>query len=79
MDLGFGHFLTHFHVLASLETVKQMSKFMCHLKTDMSKEVGAFTTGKAPCSPDEIARFYWAVLASIPEFKIVERAEAAKK
>jgi len=30
----------HFHLLASFETVKQMSKFMCHLKTNLSKEIG---------------------------------------
>ncbi|MEM9553451.1 MAG: transposase [Acidobacteriota bacterium] len=31
---------THFHLLASFDTVEQMAKFMCHLKTNLSKEVG---------------------------------------
>ena len=30
----------HFHLLLSFETVEQMSRFMCHLKTNISKEVG---------------------------------------
>ncbi len=39
---------THFHILASFETVKQMSKFMCHLKTNMSKEVGRLHHWEGP-------------------------------
>ena len=30
----------HFHLLASFETVEQMARFACHLKTNLSKEVG---------------------------------------
>ena len=29
----------HLHLLATFETVDQMSKFMCHLKTNLSKEI----------------------------------------
>ncbi|MEM9556723.1 MAG: hypothetical protein AAGC60_20860 [Acidobacteriota bacterium] len=31
---------THFHLYASFDTVEQMAGFMCHLKTNLSKEVG---------------------------------------
>lgn len=38
----------HFHILATFETVEQMSKFMCHLKTNLSKEIRRFHGWKGP-------------------------------
>ena len=29
----------HFHILATFDTVQQMARFMCHLKTNLSKEI----------------------------------------
>ncbi len=38
----------HLHLLASPESVEQMARFMCHLKTNLSKEVGSLHRWPGP-------------------------------
>ncbi|MEM1180064.1 MAG: hypothetical protein AAGM22_17110 [Acidobacteriota bacterium] len=38
----------HFHLLASFDTVEQMSSFACHLKTNLSKEAGRLHDWEGP-------------------------------
>ncbi|MEO1369468.1 MAG: hypothetical protein AAFX50_20000 [Acidobacteriota bacterium] len=38
----------HFHLLGSFDTVEQMARFTCHLKTNLSKEIGRLHDWEGP-------------------------------